>query len=173
MDLHQHLRLMSDYHRWALQRLYDAVDQLSDVDYHSDVKLFFCSVHGTLNHILLVDHVWQARLKKTSFSVISLDQELERDRAALKQRVLDFASSWRDFVDELAPEQIAGDLDFRTMKGENYCMPFSSLILHVFNHATHHRGQISTALTQFGLEAPVMDFPYFLVGLPRERLHSP
>ncbi len=173
MDLHQHLRLMADYHHWALQRLYAVVDQLSDSDYRRDTKLFFNSVHGSLNHILLVDHIWHARLVASPIAITGLDQELESDRAALKSRSLKFAKSWRGFVDALTPEQIAGDLDYRTIKGDPYRMPYASLILHVFNHATHHRGQISTVLTQLGLEAPVMDFPYFLFELPKEKLHNP
>ena len=50
--------------------------------------------------------------------------------------------------------------------------PRESLVLHVFNHATHHRGQASIALLQLGCEAPVMDMPYFLNELPAHKLHA-
>lgn len=173
MDLHQHLRLMARYHAWAFDRLYDEVDTLDEESYRRDVGLFFRSVHGTLNHLLLVEHLWQARLRGTVFPVSGLDQELEPDRAQLKTRLLAFAAGWRPFVDALTPAQIAGDLEYRNTAGQPFTLPYASLVLHVFNHATHHRGQISTALTQHGAKAPVMDLPYFLLKeVPRAALHG-
>lgn len=58
------------------------------------------------------------------------------------------------------------------MQGTPYTLPFASLVLHVFNHATHHRGQASIALLQLNRSAPVMDLPYFLLELPGEKLHA-
>lgn len=172
MDLHQHLRLMADYHAWALDRLYAEVDQLTDADYFRDCGQFFGSVHGTLNHLLLVEHLWQARLQHTVFPVSGLDQQLEADRAALRQRLQTFARGWRPFVDALDSATIAGDLNYRNVQGTPYTLPCASLVLHVFNHATHHRGQASIALVQLGRTAPVMDLPYFLIDLPADRLHA-
>lgn len=172
MDLHQHMRLMADYHHWAFERLYAEVDTLDEETYRRDVGLFFRSVHGTLNHLLLVEHLWQARLRGTVFAVSGLDQELEADRTRLKARILEFARGWRPFVDALTPTQVAGDLDYRNTEGKPFTLPRASLVLHVFNHATHHRGQITTALTQHGGKAPVLDLPYFLLELPRAALHG-
>lgn len=172
MDLHQHLRLMADYHAWALDRLYTEVDLLSDDDYFRDCGQFFGSVHGTLNHLLLVEHLWQARLQHTVFPAKGLDQQLEAGRGRLRQRLRDFALGWRPFVDAMTPQQVAGDLPYRNLQGEPLVLPFASLVLHVFNHATHHRGQASIGLLQLGRSAPVMDMPYFLNALPAERLHA-
>jgi uncharacterized damage-inducible protein DinB len=172
MDLHQHLRLMADYHAWALDRLYAEVDALSDADYFRDSGQFFGSVHGTLNHLLLVEHLWQARMQQTVYPVAGLDQQLEPDRAALKQRLQAFAQGWRPFVDALDAATVAGDLNYRNLQNTPYTLPFASLVLHVFNHATHHRGQASIALVQLGRTAPVMDLPYFLLELPADKLHA-
>lgn len=172
MDLHQHLRLMADYHVWALARLYAEVDALNDTDYYRDCGQFFGSVHGTLNHLLLVEHLWQARMNHTVFQASGLGQELETDRAVLRQRLQAFAQGWRPFVDGLDAATVAGDLNYRNLQGTPYTLPFASLVLHVFNHATHHRGQASIALLQLGRQAPVMDLPYFLIELPAEKLHA-
>jgi len=172
MDLRQHLRLMAAYHAWATQRLCMAVDAVPEADYRRDLGLFFKSLHATLNHLLLVDEIWQARLCGTVFPVSGLDQELEPDRGRLRQRLLDFVRGWPPFVDKITPTQIAGDLDYRSLKGDPFTMPFASLVLHVFNHGTHHRGQITAGLTRLGAESPVLDLPFYLSGLPRDRLHG-
>ncbi len=67
---------------------------------------------------------------------------------------------------------VAGDLNYRNLQNTPYTLPFASLVLHVFNHATHHRGQASIALVQLGRAAPVMDLPYFLLELPADKLHA-
>lgn len=172
MDLHQHLRLMADYHAWALARLYAEVDALAEVDYFRDCQQFFGSLHGTLNHLLLVEHLWQARLQHRVFAASSLDQQLEPDRDRLRERLVTFARGWRPFVDTLNPATLAGDLEYRNLQGVAYTLPYASLILHVFNHATHHRGQASIGLLQLGRAAPVMDLPYFLNDLPAQKLHA-
>lgn len=172
MDLHRHLRLMAGYHAWATQRLYEAVDAVSETDYRRDIGLFFKSLHATLNHLLLVDKVWQARLCGTVFSVNGLDQELEPGRPQLRERLLGFVHGWPTFVDTLTSTQIGGDLDYRSIKGESFTMPFASLLFHVFNHGTHHRGQVTAGLTQIGVESPILDLPVYLTGLPREQLHG-
>jgi uncharacterized damage-inducible protein DinB len=173
MDLHQHLRLMADYHAWALDRLYAEIDALADDDYFRDCGQFFGSVHGTLNHLLLVEHLWQARLRHDVFPTTGLDQQLEAERGALRRRLFAFAKGWRSFVDRQDGAAIAGDLTYRNLQGTAFTLPFASLVLHVFNHATHHRGQASIALIQMGRPAPVMDLPYFLNELPAQRLHAP
>ena len=172
MDLHQHLRLMADYHVWALDRLYEQIDTLGDADYFRDCGQFFGSIHGTLNHLLLVEHLWQARLRHEVFAATGLDQQLEAGREQLKQRLREFALGWRPFVDGMSAAQLGGDLAYRNLQGDAFQLPFASLVLHVFNHATHHRGQASIGLVQLGRPAPVMDLPYFLNALPPEQLHG-
>lgn len=58
MDLRQHCVLMHRYQGWALQQLHAGLAPLSDADYRRDAGLYFRSIHATLNHLLLVDHVW-------------------------------------------------------------------------------------------------------------------
>jgi uncharacterized damage-inducible protein DinB len=171
MDLRQHFRLMSAWHLWAFERLYAVVDRVDDERYRRDAGLFFKSVHGTLNHMLLAEHIWRGRLVGEIFPVKSLADEIEPDRVRLRERVLAHAGLWRAAIDATSDEDLAGDLSYRSLKGDPYTLPRASIVHHVFTHGAHHRGQITTALTQWGEEAPVMDFPAFLSALPREKLH--
>lgn len=173
MDLRQHLRLMADWNVWAYERTWTIVEQAAEADYRRDLGLFFGSIHRTMNHMLLVEQMWRGRLTEDPFAVSGLDQELETDRARLRQRQLESSGWWRPYVDSLSDAVLLGDFSYRSLKGDPYVLPRSAIIHTMFTHGAHHRGQVSAALTQIGLEAPVLDYPYFLAALPKEALRGP
>jgi uncharacterized damage-inducible protein DinB len=172
MDFRQHFRLMSGWHVWAFERLYAVVGRVAEEQYRQDAGLFFKSIHGTLNHMLLVEHVWRGRLTGELFRIASLADELEPDRARLRERLLAHAAVWGPMVQAMSDDEFDSDLAFRTLKGDAYSLPRASIVHTMFTHGAHHRGQITTALTQWGHEAPVMDFPYFLMTLPHDKPSS-
>ncbi len=159
-----YFRTLSAYHRWAFERLYNQVDRLSDGQYHQDRGMFFQSVHGTLNHILLVERLWHGRFVGKPYAVDGLDQELEVERTRLRDALFEQCDTWDDYIASLSETDITGILKYQNLQGRELEMPLVYLLGHVFNHATHHRGQISVALTQAGLEAPEMDLPYHLLA---------
>jgi uncharacterized damage-inducible protein DinB len=165
MDLRRHCELMAEYHGWAYGLLYEQVDRVDEERYRLDTGLFFRSIHGTLNHLLLVDHLWYGRLVGEPWPIATLADEIESERAALKAQLLDRAGLWRRYLDGLSDAELAGTAAFRKIDGSPARLPRASCILHVFNHGTHHRGQVSAALTQFGGLAPEIDLPYFLYTL--------
>src|SRR5690606_17438558 len=63
MNGRKYFPILARYHRWAYGRLYERIDELGDADYHADRGLFFRSIHGSLNHLLLVDRLWLQRLE--------------------------------------------------------------------------------------------------------------
>jgi uncharacterized damage-inducible protein DinB len=173
MDLRQHLRLMADWNVWCYQRTWAIVDKVPDADYRRDCGLFFKSIHRSMNHMLLVELMWRGRLSGNLLKLSGLDQELETDRAALKVRQLESAGNWKPYVDSLSDADLYGDFHYRALAGTEHALPRSAVIHTMFTHGCHHRGQVSTALTQLGFEAPVLDYPYFLNELPREALRKP
>jgi uncharacterized damage-inducible protein DinB/GNAT superfamily N-acetyltransferase len=156
--LRQHLQVQARYHRWATQRLGAAVDALSDADYRRDAGLYFGSVHGTLNHLLVTDEqLWRPRFADGASPQVALDTVLETDRAELSRRLLAAAAAWLPLLDHWPEARLNGMLAYRRLGGEAVTLPFAATLTHVFNHATHHRGQLSAALTAFGQPAPVLD----------------
>jgi uncharacterized damage-inducible protein DinB len=172
MDLRRHLRLMADWNVWAYERTCNIVDQATDADHRRDTGLFFGSIHRTVNHMLLVEKMWRGRLTETPFAVTGLDQELETDRAGLRHCLLESAGWWRPYVDSLSDAELLGDFSYRSLKGDSYTLPRSAIIHTMFTHGAHHRGQVSAVLTQLGLGAPVLDYPYFLAALPKEAVRG-
>ncbi|AWK87559.1 DinB family protein [Azospirillum thermophilum] len=163
MEARPHFERLALYNRWANRRLYDAAAALSDAQYREDRGAFFRSLRGTLNHILVADRIWLSRVEGCGPVPGSLDEilhdgfaELRAAREAEDERLLRVVST-------MTEERFDDVLSYRTMAGVPQEMPVAPLLTHVFNHQTHHRGQAHTLLTQFGLDAPSIDFVYFLL----------
>ncbi|MCZ8252633.1 MAG: DinB family protein [Hylemonella sp.] len=156
--------LLARYNLWATRRLYDSLDALPEADYRGDAGLFFRSIHGTLNHLLVASaRVWYRRFAEgVSPRDVQLSDELETDRSALRAALLRDAERWCDLVDSLPVERYAGMIEYTTMRGTAAVLPFAATLGHVFNHGTHHRGQITAALTACGHAAPELDWVYML-----------
>jgi uncharacterized damage-inducible protein DinB len=154
---------LARYNVWATRRLLEHVDALDDAAYRSDVGLFFKSVHGTLNHLLVAEHqLWFRRFAEGVSPVVALNAEVEADRARVRERLLEGAQRWLPFIESLDASRFDGVLSYTTMRGTQAVLPFAATLGHVFNHATHHRGQISAALTALGQQCPELDMVFML-----------
>ena len=163
MDAADHFGQLARYNVWATERLLRAVDALPEADYRRDLGLFFRSIHGTLNHLLVGEHqLWFVRFSEGSSPRVALDAEAEPDRAALDARLRAGAARWEPLVKSVAPARWEGSLDYTTMRGTAASLPFAATLTHVFNHGTHHRGQVTAALTALGQPCPELDLVYYL-----------
>ena len=154
---------MARYNRWMNERLYEHCGTLSDRDRKDDRGAFFKSIHGILNHILLGDRLWLSRFLGRDFQIESLSQELYADFADLTRprRITD--QEILDWVATLTPAQLTKDLAYTSfVNPERRSYPMWVAVLHFFNHQTHHRGQLTTLLSQFGIDPGVTD----LIWLP-------
>jgi uncharacterized damage-inducible protein DinB len=160
---------LARYHAWATGRLYEHVDRLSDADYRRDAGLFFKSVHGTCNHLLVAEHaVWFPRFAEGVSNQVALDAELESDRIALRDRLLAAVPRWQALVTSFDAARFAATLDYTTTRGIAQSLPFAPTLGHVFNHATHHRGQVTAAITAMGYPCPEIDWVWMLQAESRE-----
>ena len=156
--LHTQLATLARYNLWATSRLYEHVDALPEAEYRRDTGLFFKSVHGTLNHLLVGEHLlWFRRFSEGVSPKIQLNAEAETDRANLRHRLMAGAQAWLPFVAALDAPRLAGTLSYTTTRGTATVLPFAATLAHVFNHATHHRGQITAAITAMGHPCPALD----------------
>lgn len=165
----EHIALMANYNQWMNRKLYDAALTLTDAALAMDRQAFFGSILGTLNHLALGDTVWLKRFAQhpAGFSALAPMQTVATP-ADLKQ--LAFAdirelATYRTWVDQLIVDWShtvqETDLDHRlhysNMRGVTADKDFFSLLVHFFNHQTHHRGQATTLLTQAGLDVGTTD----------------
>ena len=155
--------LMARYNLWATRRLLASVTELSDDEYRRDVGLFFKSVHGTLNHLLVGEHqLWFQRFAGCVSPKVALDQETESERTRLAERLLEGAAHWAPLIAGWDDARFEARLDYTTMRGVAASLPFAATLVHVFNHGTHHRGQVTAALTAMGSPCPELDLVYML-----------
>ncbi|MDD2881530.1 MAG: DinB family protein [Rhodoferax sp.] len=163
MDAHTHFSCFARYNVWATKCLLKAVEAVPEADYRRDVGLFFKSIHGTLNHLLVGEHlIWYARFGKGLSPKVPLDTEAEPDRERLAQALKGGAANWLPLIEGWPAARFDGELSYTTVRGTSATLPFAATLAHVFNHGTHHRGQISAALTALGLPCPELDLVDFL-----------
>lgn len=155
--------VLARYNVWATERLSGATLAMSEADYHRDVGLFFKSVHGTLNHLLVGEHLlWYRRFAEGVSPMVALDAWVQPDRAEVTKALQEGALRWEGLIKSWPLERWEGVLSYTTTRGTPASLPFAQTLAHVFNHATHHRGQITAALTHMGYDCPVLDLVYWL-----------
>src|SRR5690606_25620767 len=123
-----------------------------------DLGAFFHSIHGTLNHLLLVDRLWLGRVRNVPFHIESLDQVLYGDFETLKCERGRTDSDMSSFIAELSPESLAREITYTSfLKRGTVTLPLGLILTHMFHHQTHHRGQITTLVSQLGYAFGVTD----------------
>lgn len=158
MNPTEHFSTLARYNVWATRRLLDAVAPLGDDAYRQDTGLFFKSVHGTLNHLWVGEHLlWYPRFAKGVSPKLALDMEAEPIRERLAQTLKSGAASWQALIESWPVERFEAQLNYTSTQGAVLSLPFAITLAHVFNHGTHHRGQITAALTVLGQPCPELD----------------
>lgn len=160
--MQDHYRRFAAYNAWANARLYDAATALKDTERKKDVRGYFRSLHGTLNHLLVADRIWLHRLTGESEAPTRLDAvlyenfgELRVAREAEDKRLITYVAS-------LGGADFERIIRYENTRGEAKELPLGVILAHLFNHQTHHRGQASHILRQLGVaEPPALDLLYF------------
>jgi uncharacterized damage-inducible protein DinB len=167
----EHCRALARYNRWMNEKLYTVASRLTDEERKRDRGAFFKSVHATLNHLLLADRVWMGRFTGVSLhgdlmgpgGIRSLDQELYADFEELRGERAKTDGELESWVSTLTAERLAAPLRY-VRKGKTYDEPLWWAVAHLYNHQTHHRGQVTTLLMQAGHDPGVTD----LIAMLRE-----
>ncbi|MEM6679808.1 MAG: DinB family protein [Pseudomonadota bacterium] len=154
-----HFQMFAAYNAWANARLYGAAGALSRTELDADLGAFFRSILGTLNHIMVADLIWLARLRAQRQPLFELDHVLHSDFAELSaaRKVLD--DDVIRVVDE-APAAVDDAIAY-TRAGREERQGRAQALAHLFNHQTHHRGQVHAMLTRLGHAAPSLDLLYY------------
>lgn len=150
--LKAHFDQLAAYNRWANRRVYADAETLPDEVRKRPVGLFFGSLHGTLNHMLVTDCIWMHRFTGEGLLPERLNQilhddfeELRAARQAQDDRIFDYVTSL---------ETYGKVLSYQNSSGKTFHQDLAPALTHFFNHQAHHRGQIHAALTIAGIREP-------------------
>lgn len=168
MQLATYFGELARYHAWATHKLLADLAALDDDEWHRDLRLFFGSVHRTVNHLLVTDTIWYARFAENTSPRIALDAELHTERAAVCAALKGAVDRWMPWTESLDAVRQDGELVYTRNNGEAVRIPFAPPLGHVFNHATHHRGQLTAAMTVLGHPGPSLDWVYLLQSEARQ-----
>lgn len=153
---------MARYNRWQNESIYAASDGLSDDARRMDRGSFFESIHATLSHVLWADQLWMSRLagwEKPDGP--SRAEPLYADWNDLKARRAQADAQFIEWADRVSQTDIDGDLEWYSATLERgMTSPRALCFMQVFNHQTHHRGQVHAMLTAAGASPEDTDIPF-------------
>ena len=153
---------LARYNAWANRRLYDACAHLPEAEYMKPRPAFFGSLHGTLNHILVADRIWLARITHKPNPSLTLDQILYGDLVALRVAREAEDDHIVNVVAAVSERALDQPLAYATTTGARQQTPLRIVLAHFFNHQTHHRGQAHGLLSQTAVAPPPLDLIYFM-----------
>jgi uncharacterized damage-inducible protein DinB len=173
MITQEHFKLLAAYNRWANARLYAAALDLSDLSYRLQTGVYFGSLHGTLNHLLLTDRLWLKRLTGEGDHPNELSATLYEDRFELAKARLAEDNRLIDVIGKYDEAALKSLHSYRTSSGMPQSQILADILLHLFNHQTHHRGQAHACLSILtGGEPPSLDLLAFQRGGPAPDLEK-
>ena len=149
----QALQDLVDYHYWARDRLLEAVEPLAPEQFTRDLGNSFPSVRDTLSHVHGAEWIWLSRLNGFSPGSL-LAHERFADIAAVRAGWAETEAGLRAFVEALDDAAAGGVIEYRLLNGQPGASRAGHILQHLVNHATYHRGQVTTMLRQLGAAPP-------------------
>ena len=168
-------RVLANYNRSYNETLLSALSTMPESEIWQDRGIYFKSIGITLNHIMVWDLTWLRRIHLARPEFVSLvrlnaftdtnanDQILYEplgEFAAARRRLDSVLTDFAEEVDRIAVDAV---VSYMTKAGQVQNKTLGGLVQHLFNHQTHHRGQITAVLSQVGADYGVTDM---LVTLP-------
>ena len=156
-----HVRMMAAYGAWMNGRMLDLCGVLTDADRRRDLGAFFKSIHGTFDHLIYGDVSWMGRFTGSAMPTRRIGEvahatweELDAARRGLDGRMATWAA-------DVTEPWLAETISYVSVNdGRTRTLPRWVLVAHMFNHGTHHRGQLTTLMRQLGIDPGVTDLPW-------------
>lgn len=149
----QDLRVLIDYHYWARDRMLAAVEPLTPEQFVRDMGNSFRSIRDTLAHTYAAESAWYARWHGESPTTLQAPDSFP-DLASLRERWTAQEAKMRALLASADDEWIGRRIDYKLLNGQPGASVFWHMLQHVVNHATYHRGQVTTMLRQLGANPP-------------------
>ncbi len=156
----EYCRLMARYNTWQNASLVTAADGLTHEDRWKDRGAFFRSIAATLNHLYWADALILERLKGNARPEETIKHSLTnpRDWETFKALRLQRNADIEAWSAGLRDADLNGMLVWYPGDGSTRIeKPKTRVAIQLFNHQTHHRGQVHAMLTAAGAELEPTD----------------
>jgi len=161
------LRTHLDYTAWASARLVEAASQLTPEELTRDFGTADKTVLGTLVHCFAADRIWMKRVSGERPAPF-IDAERDMHLSVLQTEWPPLALRWNAWASALTPESAQAVIKWTDLKGNSFEMPAWQIALHVVNHGTHHRGQVSGFIRALGKVPPPNDLARYYRELTKK-----
>ena len=148
------------FNAWANKRILDAAEKLSPGQFTQRIESSFPSVRDTLAHICGAEWIWSERFHGRSPSGLPDPNQFE-DLAGLRAHWHAQEHRLLNFVRELTQADLDRVMEYKTLKFGVYSNPLWQSMLHLVNHGTYHRGQVTMMLRQLGIQPIATDLMHF------------
>lgn len=157
----EHCQTFAAYNGWMNRSIYTAAAQLSDEERKADRGAFFKSIHSTLNHLLWADRLWLGRFNGRQYATGPIGVDLYEDFGELLAARRTHDEDIGAWAAEVTTEFLARTLTWYSgVARREFSRPMWLCVSQMFNHQTHHRGQVTTLLKQAGVDPGVTDLPW-------------
>lgn len=159
----QNFQMLAEYNAWANRLVYAATAELTHDELHRDTGAFFGSIFATLSHILTADRIWLNRFTGEGPKPLALNErpydrfeDLRAARVGEDDRLI-------RFTQRLTPGALEQSFTYSPVSSpEIITQKLWPALTHMFNHQTHHRGQVHAGLTGMGKPSLSLDLIYFV-----------
>jgi uncharacterized damage-inducible protein DinB len=158
----QTVRTLTRYNAWANKTLFDAVAALPAGEATKERPTLFKNMVNTLNHLYVVDLVWQAHLQGREHNIPALKTVLHPELADLYRAQVEIDGWYVAYGDSLSQAALEESIDFTLIGGNKGTLRRGEIIFHVVNHTSYHRGFVADLFFQVPLVPPLTDLPIFL-----------
>ena len=148
----QEVQTLLDYHYWARDRMLDAIELLTADQFTRDLGSSFPSVRDTVVHMFGAERNWYLRWQGASPTQLPADTF--QDPNAIRGTWREHEQKMRAFVGGLDAQGLERVVPYRRPNGEHTASMMWHILQHVVNHASYHRGQVTTLLRQLGAAPP-------------------
>jgi uncharacterized damage-inducible protein DinB len=142
-----------DYHYWARDRTLDALEALTPDEFTRDLGNSFRSIRDTIAHTYSAEWIWNQRWQGLTPKAM-LPAEQFPDVASTRQQWAELEQTVKALIAGLGDEGMNRVLHYTLLSGLPMSAPFWQMFQHVVNHASYHRGQVTTMLRQIGAAPP-------------------
>ena len=160
-SIEKQFEMLSQYNLWMNNKIFTICDSLSDDVRKKDMGAFFGSIHRTLDHILYGDKAWLERLRDNTYTPRDINKALCLNWNDLKKDRFIIDNEIDDWVKTLGKKELSKIHTYTSnVDGKQRSVPYWTLVHHIFHHQTHHRGQLTTLLSQLGIDFGSTDMPF-------------